>query len=197
MIILLPVFFRATAWFAACVVALAVGQSPAASAPPDAAGRRDAGDLMAVAADGLRPVDRTFFDRALVLSQHQMGLARLGVSHAMRADVRTFAQQLASDHRQIIDSLQNLRRRRGAGTEEGVGPAPASEAYDRLSRVTGAEFDREFVVAIEALHSETMTLFEEVISQTKDAGIRDLIGGYLPVLRDHQNQVTELKRQLE
>jgi putative membrane protein len=198
-----PLFFRALLRFAGLAILVApaltgawanVTRGPFVNT---AAAVRPVGELAPVAADGLRPVDRTFFDRAVGLSQQQMALAKLAVSHALRADVRTFAQQLAGDYRQIVDSVQNLRRRRGAATEEAVGPAPVSEAYGKLSQVTGAEFDREFIITIETLRAETMTLFEEVISQTKDAEVRDLIGGYLPMLRDHQNQGTELKRELE
>lgn len=191
-----PLCFCRSSWFwlAGCLglTAAALAQSPreAPVAPPPP-------EVERLATAGLRPIDRTFLDRAAELSQQQIGLATLAVSHAWRADVRTFAQQLASDHRQISDSVQSLRRRRGAATEEAAGPAPPGEAYGRLARVTGAEFDREFILAIEAVRAETMTLFEEVISQTRDAGVRDLIGGYLPVLRDHQNQAIELRRELE
>lgn len=40
-------------------------------------------------------------------------------------------------------------------------------------------------------------LFERSMSVARDSDVRDLLGAYLPVLRDHQNKISELRKALE
>lgn len=184
---------------AAALVSFAAAASSLHSAAP-ARRAPSAGDSLVslimvepIATDVLRPAERTFLERAAELSRQQTQLARVAVSQAASSDVRTYAQLVASDHRQISDSLDALRRKRGvSGSSGSVDPAPAS--YPGLADKSGADFDREFVRISAELQNGLLRLFEEVMADAKDPEIREFVGGSLPVLREHQNRATELKK---
>lgn len=153
-----------------------------------------AGTLVDVlAAESLRPVERTFLEKAASLSRQQIQLAQLAVSQSTGSDVRTYAQQVASDHRQISDSIEGLRRKKGVSAGSAT-DAVVTESHQRLAQKTGGDFDREFVRLAGELQASALTLFEEVMADAKDVDVRELAGTYLPVLREHQNRVTELKK---
>lgn len=146
-----------------------------------------------VATTQLGAAERIFLEKAAELSRRQLELARLGVSQTTSSDIRSFAQQIASDHRQIGESIRALRQRRGvsAGAEK---TAVAADSNPLFAQKSGAEFDREFVRVAAELQNDALRLFEEVMADAKDTEVRDLIGSYLPTLRDHQNRGTELKK---
>jgi putative membrane protein len=151
-----------------------------------------------LAADTLRPLERSFLEKAAETSREEMQLARLALSQAANSDLRTFAQQLAVDQRSIGDALEGLRRKRGAV----VDPAPAasevvSEASQKLATKTGAEFDREFVRLMSEARTATIALFEQAAADIKDPDVRELAAENLPTLRAHQNRLLELKAALE
>jgi putative membrane protein len=118
------------------------------------------------------------------------------VSQATGSEVKSLAQQIAADHQQINDSIESLRRKKGAALEA-PGEVIVSEASQKLAQKSGADFDREFVRVLAGIHADAVTLFETAMSDAKDGDIRELLGSYLPMLRDHQNKVNELRKALE
>src|SRR4051812_41338699 len=66
-----------------------------------------------LAADSLRPGEQAFILRAFQLTRQELRLAQLAVSQAVSSDVRSLAQQLVANHRQMSDSLEALGRRKG------------------------------------------------------------------------------------
>ncbi len=148
-----------------------------------------------LASDSLRPSERTFLEKAAALSRDELRLARLAVSQATSSEVKAFAQQMAGDQQQISDSVDSLRRKKGSAPA--VAPEVVSEAAQKLAQKTGADFDREFVRVVADVHAEMVILFEQSMSDAKDTDVRELLGSYLPVLRDHQNKVNELRKALE
>ena len=95
----------------------------------------------------------------------------------------------------MADTIETLARR------EGVILIPPSNspnpAYARLTEVSGADFDREFVLAAAAATDELTKLFEQAAADAKDADVRDLAGSQLPTLRAHANTIVELRKAIE
>jgi putative membrane protein len=151
-----------------------------------------------VAADSLRPQERSFLEKAAEASRDESQLAKLALSQAVNSDVRSFAQQLAADQRSIGDAIEGLRRKRGA-IPDNVPAVPeiVTEASQKLSVKTGPEFDKEFVRLMAEARAAVIALFEQAASELKDPDVRELAASQLPTLRGHQNRLVELRRALE
>src|SRR5688572_17071673 len=65
------------------------------------------------AGDTLRPTERAFLRQALEVTRQQRALAQVGTAQATSSDLRSFAQQLASDTRQLADSIEGVARKKG------------------------------------------------------------------------------------
>jgi putative membrane protein len=77
-----------------------------------------------------------------------------------------------------------------------IPPVAAPAEFDRLAAKTGADFDRELLAELRTSHEKLLKLFEQALSDAKDADVRDLAGSYLPMLRDHVNHAKALQKTL-
>jgi putative membrane protein len=148
-----------------------------------------------LAADSLRPSERAFLRQATEMSRAQARAAQLGVGQAVSAEVRSFAQQVASDNKQIGNSIDELARKKGVVL---LPPTEiTTENYGKLSELAGAEFDKEFVGLLSGLQEEAVKLFEKALNDAKDTDVKELAGNFLPMARDHLNKVRDLKKTFE
>jgi putative membrane protein len=146
-----------------------------------------------LASDATRPAERSFLQKAIESGRLQLQLAELGASQATSTEVRSHAEQLKSDNRQLVDAVDAVMQRRGVGSLEPTG-RPTEDAYMRLSKRASGEFDREFVRVMAEVHEQTINLFEHAAGEAKDADVRELAAAQLPMLRAHRNRITELKK---
>lgn len=160
--------------------------------------------VVPLANEALRPAEQAFLDQAIVHSRQETRLAELATSQAVSSDLRDLGLQMSGDHKALTERLETLRRQKGAVPATPAVPPveappedPVAEVYDRLVATPGADFDREFVLVLARLHDELVNLFEQAAGEAKDADVRDLAGAQLPLLRDHRNKLTELRKTLE
>ena len=97
--------------------------------------------------------DRTFIEHMLDANQAEMDLGKLAADHAMNPEVKQFASMMVRDHSKAEASLDRVASRQGI-------PALAQreekhrELRDRLSKLHGAEFDREYMAAMVDGHED-------------------------------------------
>lgn len=148
-----------------------------------------------LAADNLRASERAFIRQALEMARAEMRAAQLAVAQSTSTDVRTFAQQVVGDNRQITTSIEALAQKKGVVL---LPPAEAvTENYGKLSELAAAEFDKEFVRLMAGMQEEIMKLYERAVADAKDTDVKDLAGNFLPTARDHLNKVRDLKKAFE
>lgn len=143
----------------------------------------------------LRPAERAFLVKATESIRQQVKLAEVGLSHGGSADVRSHAQKLAGDCRQLSDALEALIRRKGGIADMPVGGT--SENYDKLVAASAADFDREFIRTAAKMTDSVLNLFEQATAEAKDADVRAFAAAQLPVLRAHRTTTTELQKASE
>ncbi|MES2695707.1 MAG: DUF4142 domain-containing protein [Verrucomicrobiota bacterium] len=146
------------------------------------------------AGDTIRPAEHMFLEKAVATGRLQMRLAELGASQASSSDVRTHAEQLKADTRQLVDALTALIQKKNSTARQVVESPAMTEIYTTLSSKSGPDFDVQFVRVMSELHEGTIALFEQAASEMKDADVRDLAGAQLPMLRAHRNRIVELKK---
>lgn len=143
-------------------------------------------------ADTLRPVERTFLAQGLERSRNEAEISRLALGWAADSGIREFAQQLATDYRQIATDFEALARRKTV--EVPIQPASFPQEYRQLAATSGAAFDRVFVSRVAAASERMLRLCETTLAEAKDPDIRDLAGSLLPTIRGHVNKATEMQK---
>src|SRR5262245_50108009 len=102
-----------------------------------------------------------FLTRAMEMNTAEVQLAEMAMKKSQNPQVKDFAQMLVRDHTQALDKIKQLRVDRGVKDTGDVKLTPEEQrTYDKLSKLSGAEFDREFMAAMVSGHRDAIRLFE-------------------------------------
>src|SRR5256714_1396570 len=110
-----------------------------------AADQQNANDNMkGGASDKLAPSDEEFAQKAATGGQAEVELGQLASEKASNPKVKEFAQRMVSDHGQAGQQLQQIAGNKGLELPKML-PTEAQEEKDKLSKLSGAQFDKEYM----------------------------------------------------
>lgn len=132
--------------------------------------------------------DLAFLNDAAPGGMAEIELGRLAVKQAASREVKSFAERVIADHSKAGEELKQLARRKQVMLPENVNPAH-KEAIDKLSQLSGAAFDREYVKAMVENHGKDVTAFESVAKGAVDADVKAFATKTLPTLRVHLQKI--------
>ncbi len=94
---------------------------------------------------------------AIEMNFSAINLAKLAQTRTANPDVKEFADAMVKDHTRV---LTQLRKESGAPDSEVRVSMPHQVAADRLSKLSGPEFDREFARQTVADYQDTVNFLE-------------------------------------
>lgn len=121
----------------------------------------------------------------------EVELGRLAAQKASNADVRAFGQRMVDDHGKANAQLMQ------AATQAGMAPPKTLDAkhradVDKLSRLSGAAFDREYMSHMLMDHKKDVSEFEKQAQSGEDSNLRTFAQQTLPTLREHLRMAQEI-----
>jgi putative membrane protein len=126
---------------------------------------------------------RQFLEHALEGDNSEIMLGRLADEKARDAQVREFGRTLAADHSRAREEVIRVGGRMGIRRNRDVAPE-AKDERDRLQRMDGREFDREFIRYMIQDHRKDVSDFQNEMRE--DHGrVSDLAARQLPTLQKH------------
>jgi putative membrane protein len=136
--------------------------------------------------------DRRFVTKAAELNTEEIRLSEIAAQQATNPEVRSFAQQLVTEHTQAGTELSNIISRKGLS-------AMARDDYDqrainRLSKKSGADFDKAYIEKMVDAHDDAVDLFEKAARNAKDPEIQAFASKTLPKLQQHQQHAKSLEK---
>ena len=110
----------------------------------------------------------TFLSKAIEMNQAELELSRMAQGKAENPEVKEYADMMVRDHTEALEKLRSA-----AGVSEGQVPVTKQhqEIYDKLARMTGAEFDTEYMNAMVRDHQEAVQAFEHA-AENADQGAK-------------------------
>jgi putative membrane protein len=145
----------------------------------------------AESASTLSAEDRQFVEKAGAGGLAEVQEAGLAKEKAASADVKRAADELKKDHEAANAELKRITV--PYGVELPKEPTQdRKELLERLRKLSGAEFDREYLRAGMAAHEKTIALFEKTAKETRNSDIRRFAMNTLPTLKKHLNMTKEL-----
>jgi putative membrane protein len=124
---------------------------------------------------------------AMTVAQNGMAevaLAKLALQKSKNADVKKFAQRVITDHTKVGQELKKIAAAKNITLPAEVKPEQ-KETHDRFMKLSGAEFDREFMNLMVENHGKSITAFEAESNNGTDAELKAFAGNTLPTLREH------------
>ncbi|RZL00531.1 MAG: DUF4142 domain-containing protein [Rubrivivax sp.] len=162
-----------------------VGQAPTGAGMP-------ATPSPTAATTALNSAEKKFLADAAIGGQYELALAQLATAQASDSSVKSYAAMLVSDHTMANQKLQLLAQRRNVVLPTTL-PSDKQQVIDRLTKLTGAEFDRQFIQTVGLHdHKTDIGLFEKATREAKDTEVREFASATLPTLRAHLSAAQNL-----
>ena len=135
--------------------------------------------------------DRKFLLDAAQSGRHEVQMGMAGVERGTNHDLKAYAEQILDDHMLSNAEIEALARLKGV-------ELPAANATDssvaELSRLSGLQFDQEFVRESVADHLKDLAAFQkEDQASAADSDIKGFAHSALPKIQAHLEQAKALK----
>ena len=147
--------------------------TPAGTAPADQSGNRDLGPASPMARASNASGDHAFVEKMAQANIAEVKLGQLAAERASNAQVKTFGRRMATDHQKANTELKQVASKMAVQLPADT-DAKHQELYDRLSKLKGAEFDREFMKAMVDGHQEVAQELERHADNSARPGDRSV-----------------------
>jgi putative membrane protein len=166
------------AWVVGSFTLLSVG---AASAQTGAAGQAGQAGTTAQSANEQRTrgdgSDQDFLKKAVIANLAEIELGRLAAQKAQNPEVKQFAQMMVDGHTKALDELKQLAQRSGGAELPATLDEKHQDLKQKLSGLSGEEFDREYMEAMIDEHQDVEDMLEDRVGEEGRPGRSDTTAG--------------------
>ena len=141
-------------------------------------------------------------DVAMKIEQSHLGeidLARLAKEQASSRDVKSYADMIEDDHTGALKDLQKLMNKSGVNESTQSKPVEGQEKLAMLQKMSGAEFDREFMNTMVSDHQKTLDDLRSAVTTVQNSDLKGYINDLTAKVQKHlekgQDLVTKMTSQ--
>ncbi len=142
-----------------------------------------------------RQDDSAFAMNGAQANMAEIALGRLASQKSQNAEVKRFVQRLIADHTKANNELKPIASKKNITLPADVKPEQ-KETYDRLAKLSGAEFDREFMALMVTNHEQSVTSYEAESTNGTDAELKAFATKILPTIQEHLRMAREIASKL-
>ena len=132
----------------------------------------------------LNPDDRTFLEKAAVGGKAEVELGQLALERAQNDQVKQFAQRMVTDHSQANSDLVSMGDKMSI-TLPTEHDKENQDTKNRLSKLNGAKFDKEYMKAMVDDHQKDVNDFQKESSSAINSDVKAFASKTLPTLQQH------------
>jgi putative membrane protein len=185
-----------TALFSTAAFAQTVNQNPTGQLPmgdesnraPTGIGTEKLEEHGAVPNTTQSKIDESFVKNAATANLSAIKLGQLAVQKGSTAEVRKLGQTMMDDHRKVNDKLQSIAKGEGMMMPTEISSEDQA-VYDRLSGLSGVEFDRAYKDQMKRDHKQAISLYRDEVQNGVDPQLKSFAQSTLPALEQHQQMV--------
>jgi putative membrane protein len=150
------------------------------------------GDTFTVSPPAISDEDRAFMIEAATGGMAEVEMGRLAATKARSAAVKRFGRRMVTDHSRANAELKRLAKRKGVALPTDLTPEQKADK-EKLSNLSGAEFDREYMSMMVADHDKDVNAFEAKAGNAADRDLKRFVVKTLPTLKMHQKMAKQIK----
>ncbi len=128
--------------------------------------------------------DKRFVDKAAQGGMAEVELGTLASQKAESPQVKQFGERMVKDHGAANDKLKQIASEKGVTPPSSMDSATKRE-YDKLSKLSGARFDREYMSHMVSDHEKDIKEFKSEDKSAKDSDVKAFVQNTLPTLEEH------------
>jgi putative membrane protein len=140
-----------------------------------------------------RQDDKKFAKEAAIGGLTEVELGKLAQQKASSDAVKQFAQKMVDDHSKANDELKQVASKEGLDIPSAPDKKHQSR-IDKMSKLSGAEFDKAYIKDQLKDHKEDVRKFETESKNGTMPGVKDFATKTLPTLEQHLEMVKQLEK---
>jgi len=135
--------------------------------------------------------DRKFIEEAVEGGLAEVELGRLAQQKSQSTQVKEFGSRMVQDHAKANDELKEIAESKGVQVP-GAPDKSHQKDMEKLSKLSGAEFDREYAAHMLSDHRKDVSEFKKAADKSKDGDLKAFAGKTLPTLQEHLTMAQNL-----
>lgn len=143
----------------------------------------------------MKSADTHFAMKAAQGGMAEVKMGQLAADKASSPDVKAFGQQMVDDHTKANDQLKSIAQEQGITLPTDVNQKQQA-MYDRLSKLSGADFDKQYVKGMVMDHEEDVKDFRKEANSGKDEKIKSFASQTLPTLQQHLDKIKGIQSKM-
>lgn len=140
---------------------------------------------------GVAQADKSFVMKAAQGGMAEVELGNLAKEKAQSEEVKQFAQRMVDDHGKANEELKSIAQQKGITLPTSL-PAKEQKTKDKLSNLSGEQFDRAYMQHMVMDHKKDVAEFKKASNNCKDNDIKQFASNTLPTLQDHLKQAQQI-----
>jgi putative membrane protein len=135
--------------------------------------------------------DAKFVMMAAMGGMAEVEMGRLAAQKGASDEVRQFGQRMVDDHTKANEQLMQVASSKGM-TPPATLDAKHQAEMQRLSAMSGAQFDKEYVKMMVKDHKKDVSEFQKEASRGADPDIKSFAATTLPTLQEHLQMIQRI-----
>ena len=135
--------------------------------------------------------EQNFMKEAAQDNMVEVELGKLAEQKAASDSVKEFGKRMATDHSKANDELKQLADQKGVALPANIDRGH-KRTLDRLNKLSGAAFDREYMQEMVKGHDKDVKAFQKAADAGKDPDVKAWAAKTLPTLKEHQEQAKQV-----
>lgn len=148
--------------------------------------------LFLIACDKESKNSGSFTTNAAQGGMTEVKLGNLALAKTQSADVKHFAEQMVADHTKANDDLKEVAAKKSVALPTDISDEQKS-IMDKLSKLSGADFDKEYVKDMVEDHEKDVKEFQTQAQSGTDTDVKAFAARTLPTLQEHLTMIKGIK----
>ena len=146
-----------------------------------------AGDSMAA--------DKMFAMQADEGNTAEITTSQLALKKSKNPEVKTYAQQMITDHTKLRSDMAPLASQMGVTTPQPLNATHKAESQ-RLMAMSGKDFDMEYIKAMDMDHHKTLGMFQNEAANTQNADLKAAVQQATTVIQQHTDMADQMAQKM-
>ncbi|MGI8495399.1 MAG: DUF4142 domain-containing protein [Pyrinomonadaceae bacterium] len=139
----------------------------------------------------LSSADKEFMNKAAQSGMAEVALGKMAADKAKAPEVKAFGQRMVTDHSKANDDLKAVAAKLNVTLPTEVN-SEQKEMMDKLSKLSGADFDKEYVPGMVEDHEKDVADFQKQSESASNGDVKAFAANTLPTLKSHLEQIKSI-----
>ncbi len=140
--------------------------------------------------------DKEFASKVSASGMAEVNLSELAVRVSRNPAVTQFAQRMIADHMRASQEMTRMANQRSIKLP-GEMDDEHQKCFDKLKKLSGAEFDREYMEAMVKDHEKAVEAFEKQSKEGKDDAMKRWATQLTPIMKRHLEMARKVRDQVK